>query len=179
MNKWWYIVDRVAGDNKRGSNNDVKCLIISFSLSLLHFFSLYFFINHFFADPTSILVRWIPPEFVNGRLKRYILYASMDEGELGEVGYNDTDLFTQYILNDLTPGADYYISVAVSSEKVREVFLSICEISIILWCLCLNVKFIFMKKYTGYNKQPHDKSNTCKICQLVKKIGQIVIFNSK
>ena len=58
---------------------------------------------------------WFPPANVNGVLERYIVYASIDLlDEPGDVGYNDTDLFTTYTLENLVPGTTYYIRVSVS-----------------------------------------------------------------
>ena len=66
--------------------------------------------------------RWTAPDQPNGVLERYVLYSSTVSGMVGEAIYNTSDLFTDYILNDLTPGTVYYLSVAVSTNCCVLVF---------------------------------------------------------
>ncbi|XP_071494817.1 LOW QUALITY PROTEIN: usherin-like [Diadema antillarum] len=61
--------------------------------------------------PRSIEVRWTAPIQPNGVLQRYVLYSSPLSGVVGEAVFNTSDLFTDFVMNDLTPGTVYYIAV--------------------------------------------------------------------
>ncbi|KAJ8045141.1 Usherin [Holothuria leucospilota] len=65
----------------------------------------------FVQGPTSIEAQWMVPNQVNGILERYVLFVSEDYQSTGEAVYNTSDLFTDFVIRDLTPGTLYYISV--------------------------------------------------------------------
>lgn len=67
----------------------------------------------FYSGTSTVEVVWETPDQLNGVLERYILYSSKIEGELGVVVYNNTDLFLDYVITDLSAGSTYYIAVAV------------------------------------------------------------------
>lgn len=51
---------------------------------------------------------------MNGVMERYMLYLSEMENELGTVVYNNSDLFLDYIITNLTAGTTYYVTLSVS-----------------------------------------------------------------
>ncbi|XP_041469805.1 usherin-like [Lytechinus variegatus] len=63
-------------------------------------------------SPRSIEARWTAPSQPNGILQRYVLYSSTVSGVVGDPVFNTSDLFTDFLLDDLTPGTVYYMSVA-------------------------------------------------------------------
>ena len=66
-----------------------------------------------FEGTSSVQARWETPAQLNGVLERYILYVSTIKDDLGIAVYNNSDFFLDYVINDLTAGMVYYISVAV------------------------------------------------------------------
>jgi hypothetical protein len=58
--------------------------------------------------------RWSEPGQLNGVLQRYLLYVSTDNSSVGEVVYNNSDFFTDYIIPDLEAGTQYFIRAGVS-----------------------------------------------------------------
>ncbi|KAH3846702.1 hypothetical protein DPMN_089004 [Dreissena polymorpha] len=65
-----------------------------------------------FEGTSSVQARWETPAQLNGVLERYILYVSTIKDDLGIAVYNNSDFFLDYVINDLTAGMVYYISVA-------------------------------------------------------------------
>ncbi|XP_021347323.1 usherin-like [Mizuhopecten yessoensis] len=61
---------------------------------------------------TRVDVRWEKPEQMNGVLQRYLLYLSTEANFIGEVVYNTSDFFTNYIVPDLTAGTTYFITLS-------------------------------------------------------------------
>jgi usherin len=72
-------------------------------------------INLSVSGTHKVEVRWEEPDQLNGVLQRYILYASMFPITLGHVVYNNSDFFTDYVIQDLLAGTVYYITLSVSS----------------------------------------------------------------
>jgi len=72
---------------------------------------------------STVEVVWETPDQLNGVLERYIVYVSTIEGDQGIVMYNNSDLFTDYTITDLTAGSNYYISVAVSTIHLNSNYL--------------------------------------------------------
>lgn len=62
--------------------------------------------------------RWAQPTQLNGVLQRYLLYVSVDNSSVGQLVYNNSDFFTDYIIPDLEAGTQYFIRAGVSSFKV-------------------------------------------------------------
>ena len=68
---------------------------------------------HFLSGTDRIRADWEHPNQLNGVLERYLLYASTEAGALGDVTYNNTDLFLYYVMEELLAGTTYYITVGV------------------------------------------------------------------
>ena len=62
----------------------------------------------------QIEVIWETPDILNGVLERYILHLSTEQGILGEVVYNSSDFFLDYVIPDLIAGTTYFVSLTVS-----------------------------------------------------------------
>lgn len=63
---------------------------------------------------TRAEARWSEPAQLNGVLQRYLLYVSVNVSSVGELVYNNSDFFTDYIIPDLEAGTQYFIRVGVS-----------------------------------------------------------------
>ncbi|XP_060070524.1 usherin-like [Ylistrum balloti] len=61
---------------------------------------------------TRVDARWEKPEQMNGVLQRYLLYLSTEASFIGEVVYNTSDFFTNYIIPDLTAGTTYFVTLS-------------------------------------------------------------------
>ncbi|XP_062584554.1 usherin-like isoform X1 [Saccostrea cucullata] len=60
---------------------------------------------------TRVEARWTEPTQLNGVLQRYLLYVSEDNSSVGEIAYNNSDFFMDYIIPDLVAGTQYFIRV--------------------------------------------------------------------
>lgn len=63
---------------------------------------------------TRAEARWSEPTQLNGVLQRYLLYVSVNVSSVGELVYNNSDFFTDYVIPDLEAGTQYFIRVGVS-----------------------------------------------------------------
>ena len=62
-------------------------------------------------------VEWSAPAELNGALQRYILSISAADGDSADnVVYNSSDLFTSYVIANLTAGSEYFVKVGVSAR---------------------------------------------------------------
>ena len=66
-----------------------------------------------------IRVDWEHPAQLNGVLERYLLYASTEAQALGDVTYNNTDLFLYYVMEELLAGTTYFIAVGVCAACAK------------------------------------------------------------
>ena len=71
-----------------------------------------------FKGTTRVEARWETPDMLNGVLERYILYVSEVAEDHGNVVYNNSDFFLDYVIDRLVPGSTYYIRLSVSSASV-------------------------------------------------------------
>lgn len=63
---------------------------------------------------TRAEARWSEPTQLNGVLQWYLLYVSVNVSRIGELVYNNSDFFTDYVIPDLEAGTQYFIRVGVS-----------------------------------------------------------------
>ncbi|XP_071790086.1 usherin-like isoform X2 [Asterias amurensis] len=62
--------------------------------------------------PTSIEASWVEPPQLNGRLERYLLYRSVESGDVGEGIYNSSVLIRSHVLSELTAGTMYLVTLS-------------------------------------------------------------------
>lgn len=62
--------------------------------------------------------RWSHPSQINGVLEFYLIFLSHDSAER-VLAYNNSEVFEDYTLRNLTPGTLYTITVAVSPLRLN------------------------------------------------------------
>ena len=65
----------------------------------------------------KIQVDWTAPAESNGALERYLVLTSSTRNSTQDVVYSSTDLFTSYVITNLSAGETYYVSVGVRTHQ--------------------------------------------------------------